>query len=203
MDLVLDPTAAVLAVAFLFLVFYVVGSVYGRRRVAGIVRDFSAAVKALGGRLTGSRIGVSAAVVSCKDVGRFTELSAVVSIPPVMNPLSYLVAKLMGRKELVIVRAKHATPPKHSYTFVRKNSPAYRYASRWGKIVGESGGFVVCSSEQNLDTDALEKHVSKLSAFGELHLISISRSLPHLQAYFLPKGSEEIKALLDVLEKLI
>ncbi|MEM4642463.1 MAG: hypothetical protein QXF36_04755 [Candidatus Caldarchaeum sp.] len=203
MDLVLDPTAAVLAMAVLFLVFYIAGSVYGKRRVAGIVRDFSEAAKARGGRLTGSRIGVSAAVVSCKDVGGFTDLSAVVTIPPFMNPLSYLVARLMGRRELVILRAKHAKTPTRSYTLVRKNTPAYRYASRWGKIVGEKEGFMFCSREQNPDIDFLEKHVSTVAGFDELYLVSVSRSLPHLQAYFFPKGPEETKALLNVLEKLI
>lgn len=132
MFLEIDPAFAVFAIALFFFSFYVVGSMFGRKRVAKIVSLVAEAVSSHGGKLVTWRSGVSAAVLSFKEMGNLAEFSVVIGIITWANPLSYLISKALKRKDLIIIRAKLRTPPSYSLALIRRDSPAIRYASRWG-----------------------------------------------------------------------
>ncbi|MCS6784424.1 MAG: hypothetical protein NZ581_04430 [Candidatus Caldarchaeum sp.] len=203
MSPVVDPTSAVLAIALFFLGFYVVGSIFGRRRVANIAFSVTKAVDALGGKYVGGRSGVSAAVLSFREMGHITEFSVVIGITTWANPLSYLISKMMKRKDLIIIRGKMKNPPTHAVTFIRKGSPAMRYARRWGEFVADLGEYMVFSSEKDLPVSFARAIADALNDVRRIFLLSLNTELPHVVAYSPPGGFEEIKTLLSILRKLI
>ncbi|MEM1955493.1 MAG: hypothetical protein QXL42_03905 [Candidatus Caldarchaeum sp.] len=197
-----DPTVAVVGVALVFIVFYTMGSIAGRRRVAKLYTELSRAVDSLGGKVVGGRSGATAAVLSCKDMGSFVEFSIVIGIQSWANPLTYLVSRLTGRKDLVVLRAKLAKKPALSYTLINKKSPAVRYRSRWGRYVGELDEYIVVSPDK-LSLDDVSQTYQAVKDLDNLLLLSLSRDLPNLHAYIDPNNKHRIKDLLYILIKLI
>ncbi|MCS7110180.1 MAG: hypothetical protein RMI43_05175 [Candidatus Caldarchaeum sp.] len=198
-----DPVSAVFVIAMFFLGFYVLGSIFGRRRVANIALSVTKAVNSLGGKYVAGRSGVSAAVLSFREMGDLTEFSVVIGVTTWANPLNYLISKMMKRKDLLIIRGKMKNPPAHSATFIKKGSPAMRYARRWGEFVADLGDYVVFSFEKSLPVAFARAIVDVLNDDGRMYLLSVNTELPHVQAYAPPGGFEEIKTLLSILKNLI
>ncbi|MEM1942805.1 MAG: hypothetical protein QXO30_03725 [Candidatus Caldarchaeum sp.] len=141
-----DPTLALAGVAVFFIVFYTLGSVAGRRRVADLYRELSRAVASLGGKVVWGRSGATTAVLSCREMGSLVEFSIVIGIQSWANPLTYLVSRMTGRKDIVVLRAKLAKKPTLSHTLIE--APAVRHRSRWGRYVGELDGRLVVSPDK-------------------------------------------------------
>ncbi|MCS6769148.1 MAG: hypothetical protein NZ570_01760 [Candidatus Caldarchaeum sp.] len=198
-----DPTVYLLAIASFFFLTYLLGSFFGRRRVAKLNKTFSEIISSSGGRVVGGRSGATAAILSCKNLGNLAEFSIVVGIQSWANPLSYLVSKMMGRGDLAVLRARLTQTPTFSYTLIRKDAPARRYAAKWGRFVREINGYILATPEKEVDDDVVSKTIQTVNRLDNLLLLSVNRELPHLQAYFVPSSSDSIKNLLYVLIKLI
>lgn len=197
-----DPTLVLTGVALLFIVLYTLGSVAGRKRVADLYGELSKAVASLGGKVVGGRSGATTAVLSCREMGSLVEFSIVIGIQSWANPLTYLVSRMTGRKDLVVLRAKLAKKPTLSYTLINKKAPAVRYRSRWGRYVGELDDYLVVSPDK-LSLEEVRPTYQAVKDLDNLLLLSLSSDLPNLHAYIDPKDSHRIKDLLYVLIKLI
>lgn len=198
-----DPAASVVIVAIIFFSFYVVGSTASRKKVVKIGSSIQQAVAELGGKTTAARFGVSAAVLSFKGLGNMEQFSVVVGISSWANPLSYVISRVMKKKDLLILRGKISKPPSSSFTLIHKDSPAMRYADRWGTFVDRIDSYVLFSVEENAPKNFVEQVVSALRPLDILYLVSFSKELPHLHVYASPSEPEKIKTLLSILKKLI
>ncbi|MBO3833423.1 MAG: hypothetical protein FGF51_08620 [Candidatus Brockarchaeota archaeon] len=199
----LSQVTLVFLITIFFFGFYVVGTIAGRRKVIKLYRSVCEAVLEAGGKIVDGRYGTTTAIISCKDMGVLAEFSVVIGVQGWSNPLAYVISKSMGRFDLIILRARLAKAPKSSFTLIRKDAPAKRYASRWGTVVDEIDGYLVASLETGSDEMVIRDIFQKVRGFEGLMLLSVSKELPHLQVYFKPVNIANIKGLLSTLEKLI
>ncbi|MEM0482862.1 MAG: hypothetical protein QXM16_08290 [Nitrososphaerota archaeon] len=179
------------------------GTIAGRRRVIKLYRGVCEAVQEAGGKVVEGRYGTTTAIISCRDMGVLAEFSIVIGIQTWSNPLAYIISKSMGRSDLVVLRGRLSKTPKSSFTLIKKDAPAKRYASRWGSIVNEIDGYLVVSLETGFDEKIVQDIFQKLMVFENIMLCSVSKELPNLQIYFKPVNIAKIKDLLITLEKFI
>jgi len=197
-----DSSLTVMAVAIFFFLFYIVGSFASRRKVSKIYATILETVSLLGGRVVSGRIGVTTAVVSGRDVGRLAEFTVVVGVQTWSNPLTYLISRSMGREDLAILRAKMKNVPPFSLTFIRKGSPAAKYASKWGALIREFDDYLVTTFQAKAPFDVVSKLHHQLSKTRGIHILSIRERLPHLEVYFSAGCIPDLKNLLSFLEEL-
>ncbi len=198
-----EPATVILLITVVFLGFYIAGTVAGRRRVTMLYNNVREAVNEVGGRVVDGRCGTTTAIVSCKRMGVLTEFSVVIGVLTWSNPLTYLINKLLGRSDLVILRARLSKTPTTSFTLIKRDSPARRYAIRWGSVLDEVDGYLVVVREEGFDEKLVKEVLEKVKGFESVSLLSVSKELPHLQLYFTPDETGRIKALFSALEKLI
>ncbi|MDW8042262.1 MAG: hypothetical protein RMJ75_05615 [Nitrososphaerota archaeon] len=179
----------------------IVGNVFGRKKVDASVIRVTEAVRKLGGELKLVGRSSSAALLKGSGLKPLKEFSILIGLVPMGSPISLLVAKLAGRKDLVMLRGALNSEPSRNVAVFMKGAGGEKYVKRWGSAVKEIGGVLVAydGDEPPLDSTKLEP----LRSTGAI-MLAVRDQLPHVYAYILLDSdiSSSLSATLLGLEEL-
>lgn len=175
-----DPLYVVAAIAVILIALSIAGNVAGRRRVDAAVIAVVDAVRSLGGELKLVGRTSSAALLKGSGLRPMKEFSVMIGLVPRGSPLALLVAKLAGRKDLVMIRGALESEPPMNIAVFAKGAGVERHAKRWGKEVKDLGGLVVAYDGADLQLD-LSK-LEPLRSTGAI-MLALRDHLPHVYAY--------------------
>ncbi len=197
----MDQSQVFLILVILFTAFIMVGNIEGRRRVDAAVLRIKQAVEKNGGELLSVRKSSSTALLKGRSLGSVENFSLLVGVVSKVNPLTYLAARAAGRMDLIMLRGALKKTPRRNMALIRSRSHASRYAVRWGTVVGEINGFLVCGerSPPSLNTELVEE----LKNSG-VQLVAVRTELPHVYAYIdlggdLIQATKAVKEAVEVL----
>lgn len=197
----IEQSQLFLALVILFTAFIVFGNIDGRKRVEAAVLQVRQALEKNGGQLVSVRKTSSAALLKGRTLGGVENFSVMVGVVPRVNPITYLVAKAAGRKDLIMFRGALRKTPRRNIALIRAGSHASRYARRWGSQIGEIQGYLVCGDGPLPPLD--NGLIDELKGSG-VQLVAVRTELPHVYAYIDLKGNltTATKAVLEAVEAL-
>jgi hypothetical protein len=201
----LDPLPVVVAFAAVLLAFLAGGSFVNRRRAGTMANTVKPAFLALGPtRITW--LGRAAFRYDVdKPKGDFVQVAALVQLLPRDLPFSWAVAALMGRRDMMSLRASLRRPPKLEFEafvdegYVGKRMREALRATRWPIRKLGDGPVVVAAAKGDLE--AVERRLGPLGEVLErLWRLSASKVEPHLTANFDPSGPpEDLEARMEAI----
>lgn len=192
-----DPLPAVVALAGVLLAFLAGGSFVNRRRAGTMANNLKPAFLPLGPTSI-TWLGRAAFRYDVeKPKGDLAQVAALVQLLPRDLPFSWAVAAIMGRRDMMSLRANLRRPPRLEFeAFVdegyvgRRMREALR-GTGWPIRRLGAGPIVVAAPRGELD--AVQKRLSPLAEeLGRLWRLSASRAEPHLTANLDPSGPPEV-----------
>lgn len=129
-DLV-SPTALVIAITVLLLGWYFVGTVWNRRRSRRFVRGLAKGFAGLGPPPKIQWLGTSAfQVLATTPPDPFTRLGITVVLEPREMLLVWLVARVRGRRDLLVIRGEFERQPRRELELFDPATPTGQEGSR-------------------------------------------------------------------------
>ncbi len=208
-----DPLPLVVAFAGVLLAFLAGGSFVNRRRAGRLANNLKPAFLSLGpARITW--LGRAAFRYDVdKPKGDLAQVAAYVQLLPRDLPFSWAVAALMGRRDMMSLRANLRKPPRLEFEafvdegYVGKRMREALQGTGWPTRKLPGGRIVMAAPKGDLE--AVEKRLIPLKEdLGRLWRISASKAEPHLTANFDPSGpptthEARVKTLLAVAGVLV
>ncbi len=190
----LDPNAAVFFLAIFFLIYFIVGHSYNRRLLASTQRSFNQGIYSFDPRhrvtVLGSRI-ISFSGDRLSD--SISEYSLTVVLLSRENPITWIVARIAGRVDMAVLRAKVSGKVEFDFDIVPRGGPAFRQAKALSSVqtIEHRDGIIVLRMEKNPRVEAASRTVlERLARTPGFWRLSVRREVPNIMLNFSPKVAE-------------
>ncbi len=190
-------TQLVIALCVLLTVWYVVGWLLNRRRGERLLEWLVRALRASGDQTTVARLGTSGFQVNVnKARAPFKAIEATVLLQPREVLLLWILNRLRGRTDSLVLRGTLRTPPRGDVEVANKKGPLAR---RLMKGIDESGwsrqdtpsGLIVASRGKAGEQQAHAISHLLQDPTPRLVRLSLSKKVPHLLANLSLAGVDE------------
>ncbi len=173
----IDPgLAAVIAVAVVFIVWYIAGSVWNRRLARRIANEMRDSLLSLGGTSRVQAFGLTAFRMTTEGANPpFRDVSVIVTLQPREMPINWALAYAQGRRDAAIVEASLRQTPRVGFEIVdpttRVGRRRARTKSSWS-TTNVAGHEYLLSSKNAKEVESLLGQATEetLGALAALHV---------------------------------
>ncbi len=167
---------AVLVLAAVFIVWYIVGSVWNRRLARRIANEMKDALLAQGGTSKVQWFGTTAFRMTTQGANPpFGEISVVVTLQSREMPINWGVGLLQGRRDVAVLEASLRKSPRVGFEVVNPESRVGRRRSRarssWSECTLAGHRFLLATKNESAVRELLENLGGEaLPPFSAIHL---------------------------------
>jgi len=188
----LDPTELVFYLAIFFLISFLVGQNYNRKLLNQLRQSFSQAISHFDSARRVRPLGSKAMSFYGERLGdSIGEYSLFVILIGRENPLTWAVARLAGRLDIAVLRARAKGKLRIEFDILSKGTPPYRQLrkkfAKMGDVIDYGEAVVVLKSERTGEAETKSRDVlNRMITVQGFWSLSVRKSAPNVILNFSP-----------------